>query len=532
MKSLHPFSLSAWLLAGALFSIAPVASAAQRVPSERSKAAPATVAPNWRAASFPAAQVSRLQYREVPVAGIFKVQQYNRHLQRKPAQVGIGRIAARDGVAASLPALRWVTLADGGSVARAEIGSPVALGLRVGLKVDALDLRAQLRFAGSDSPSLVVSAMTGAEMRKLADARGLFWTPPTDGEKQIIEIYLPAGIPRSSVKLQAPQLTHLLINSRNDFKIAEKIGESDACNVDTACRVAELGANFVSAKNAVAHMLFQLTKSDGTSAGYICTGTLLADTVDTSQIPYFYSANHCFAGGEDGIPAQDKQTVANTLVTYWKYEATACGSGVQAAKIPLGGGATLLYSDPDTTTVSGTDAMLLRLNGTPPSGSEFAGWDASLLASNANILGIHHPSGDAKKVSSGQQVTRDSYLTAVAWLSGTTEGGSSGSGLFTADASGYHLRGGLYGGSASCANSGSTTNTQNRDYYSRFDAVFPHIQQWLAPAPTRIRVNGSQPRVPGRPGATVPAAAAPATARLPVGEDSPGVRVRTRIYEP
>ena len=448
--------------------------------------------------------MSRLQYREMPIASILKVQQYNRQLQMKPAQVGIGRIAASDGVAASLPALRWVAQTDGGSVARAEIGSPVALGLRVGLEVDALDVRAQLRFAGSDSPSRIVSAMTGAEMRKLADARGMFWTPPTDGEKQIIEIYLPAGIPRAAAKLQAPQLTHLLINSRSDFKIAEKIGESGACNVDTACRVVELGANFVSAKNAVAHMLFQLTKSDGSSAGYICTGTLLADTIDTSQIPYFYSANHCFAGGENGIPAQDKQKVANTLATYWKYEATSCGSGVAAAKIPLAGGAVLLYSDPDTTTVPGTDAMLLRLNGTPPSGSEFAGWDASLLASNANILGIHHPSGDAKKVSSGQQVARDSYLTTVAWLSGTTEGGSSGSGLFTADATGYRLRGGLYGGSASCANSGSTANAQNRDYYSRFDVVFPHISQWLAPTPTFVRVNGSQPRVPGKPAATVP----------------------------
>lgn len=517
MKSLHPFSLSAWLLAGALFSLIPSAFAAQRVPSERSKASPAAVAPDWRAAGFPTAQVSRLRYQEMPAARILKVQQNNAMRRMKPVQIGIARVASREGVARALPALHWMPLRGGGSVARMEITSPIALGLRVGLKVDRLDPRAELRFAGSDAPSRVVAMMTGNEVLRLANAQKIFWTPGTDGEKQLIEVYLPAGVPRSAVRLQAPQLSHLLANSLNDFKIIEKIGESESCNVDTACRVGELGADFVSAKNAVAHMVFVV---DGD--GYICTGTLLADNVATSQIPYFYSANHCI----------DNQTVASTLNTFWKFEATGCNSGVVAAKVQLAGGATLLYSDPDTSTsnqpTNGTDGLLLRLNNTPPAGAEFAGWDSAPLAGSSNIIGIHHPSGDVKKVSSGKQMSVDAYQNAVAWLSGTTEGGSSGSGLFTADASGYHLRGGLYGGSASCANSGSTANAQNRDYYSRFDVVFPHIQQWLAPAPpTRIRVNGSQPRVPGRPAATASALATP-----PVDKDSPRVRIRTRIHEP
>lgn len=515
MKSLHPFSLSACLLAGVLFSMAPSASAAQRVPSERSKAASVQVAPTWRAASFPAAQVSRLQYGEMSAVRILKVQQNNATRQMKPVQIGIARSASGEAATRALPALRWMASSGGGSVARIEVVSPVALGLRVGLKVDGLDPRAELRFAGSDAPSRVVAMMTGKEIRELADAKNIFWTPSTDGEKQLIEVYLPAGVSHSGAHLQAPQLSHLLANSQNDFKIIEKIGESESCNVDTSCRVGELGANFVSAKNAVAHMNFVVA-----GVSYICTGTLLADTVTTSQIPYFYSANHCI----------DNQTVASTLNTFWKYEATGCGSGVAAANIQLAGGATYLYSDPDTgaTTINGTDGLLLRLNNTPPSGAEFAGWDSAPLASSSNIIGIHHPMGDVKKVSSGKQVSVGTYQNVVAWLSGTTEGGSSGSGLFTADASGYHLRGGLYGGSALCSNSGSTANTDNRDYYSRFDVVFPHISQWLAPAPpTRIRVNGSQPRIPGMSAATVPAAAT-----LPAGKTSPWIPARTRIYEP
>lgn len=520
MKSNLLLSTLAGALTLVLVAIPSAAFAAQSVPSERSKTAPVLLAPKWRNEAFPSQSTTRLQYREVAVSRILKVQQYNESRRMKPAQIGIGRAASSEGVSAKLPALKWVAMRDGSSVARIEVGSPVALGIRVGLQINALDPRAELRFAGSDEPSRIVSVMTGAEIQKLADARRILWTPGTDGERQIIELYLPARASRGSVKVQAPELSHLLTNSRNDFKIIEKIGESGSCNVDTACRVAELGPNFVSAKNAVAHMLF--TYSNGVS--YICTGTLLADTVAATQIPYFYSANHCFAGGSDGIPAQNFQTVANTLNTYWKYEATSCGSGVQAAKVLLAGGSDYLYSN------ATTDAMLLRLKNAPPAGSEFAGWDSAALAASSSVIGIHHPSGDAKKVSMGQQISSDSALITVGWLSGTTEGGSSGSGLFTTDPGGYRLRGGLYGGNASCANSGSLANTSNRDHYSRFDVVFPNISQWLSPpSATPIRVNGSHPLThsSASPAATA-AAATPATATAPATRTNRAVPPRAR----
>ena len=517
MKSNLLLSTLAAVLVLAL-AIPSVAFAAQSVPSERSKAASVLLAPKWRNETFPSQSTTRLQYREIAISRILKVQQYNQSRRIKPAQVGIGRAASSEGVSAKLPALKWVAMHDGSSVARIEVGSPVALGIRLGLQVSALDPRAELRFAGSDEPSRIVSVMTGAEIHKLAGARGIFWTPGTDGERQIVELYLPTRASRGSVKLQAPELSHLLANSRNDFKIIEKIGESGSCNVDTACRVAELGPNFVSAKNAVAHMLFTYS----TGASYICTGTLLADTVTATQIPYFYSANHCFAGGSDGVPVQNFQTVANSLNTYWKYEATSCGSGVQAAKVLLAGGSDYLYSN------ANTDAMLLRLKNAPPAGSEFAGWDSAALAPSSSIIGIHHPSGDAKKVSLGQQISSDSELIEVGWLSGTTEGGSSGSGLFTTAPGGYQLRGGLYGGNASCANSGSLANASNRDYYSRFDVVFPNISQYLSPlSATPIRMNGSHPLIHSTTSPAAAAAATPATAASPTGKAAaPRTRAR------
>ena len=255
------------------------------VPSEKNKTAAAATPLRWRGEAFPANQVSQLRYRELAAERILKVQQNNAARRMKPTQSGIARTASSEGIAAALPALRWTKTRDGGSVSRIEVTSPVALGLRVGLQVGALNSRAELRFAGSSNPNRIVAMMTGSEIARLADPRGIFWTPDTEGEKQIIEIYLPAGIPASGVRLQAPLLSHLLVNSLDDAKIIEKagFGQSGACNVNTVCRVAELGPDYVSAKNAVAHMVF--TYPNGSS--FICSGTLLADTVTTSQIPYF-----------------------------------------------------------------------------------------------------------------------------------------------------------------------------------------------------------------------------------------------------
>jgi len=163
-----------------------------------------------------------------------------------------------------------------------------------------------------------------------------------------------------------------------------------------------------------------------------------------------------------------------------------------------------------------TDALLLRLNRAAPAGANFAGWDTSVLPTGSTVVAVHHPQGDSKKVSIGQQLARDASEITVGWLQGTTEGGSSGSAIFSKDYNGYHLRGGLYGGSASCANTGSLANTQNRDYYSRFDVVFPNIVMHLAAVtPAPIHANGTQPLV--RPGASPVAPPLASSAPRPVG---------------
>jgi hypothetical protein len=59
------------------------------------------------------------------------------------------------------------------------------------------------------------------------------------------------------------------------------------------------------------------------------------------------------------------------------------------------------------------------------------------------------------------------------WSRGTTEGGSSGSGLWTSSGSQWLFRGALWGGSALC------TNMSGTDFYSRLDLVYPAISRYL-----------------------------------------------------
>ncbi len=451
---------------------------------------PAQAAPTWKLAPFPARSTTQQRYREMPIKRLVDLERTNARQGIKATQIGIGRTLTGEGLSRTTPALRWIPLQAGDAVARLQVGSPDAMGLRVGVQVDRLHPHVELRFAGSDDPTRVIAVITAAEAQSLADDQGRYWTPATDGEAQIIEIYRPAHVNVAQARLQAPEVSHLLASSASGFKILKSLGDSGSCNIDVVCKVDSLGPAYVQAKNAVAHMVFNTYKTDGTLHGsYICTGTLLNDTSPATQVPWFYTADHCFRGGANNVPVQDRAKVAASLVTYWAFENSSCGVANGTRTNALAGGADVMFYD------ANIDALLLRLKNPAPASATFAGWDAGALAPNAEVITIHHPSGDAKKYSRGQHVS-DAYAEqyTVGWLEGTTEGGSSGSGLFTryTDNS-YRLRGGLYGGDALCTNSGSLTNTLNRDHYSRLDLVFPQIKQWIAVDP--VREHGSQPLV-------------------------------------
>lgn len=455
------------------------------VSGEPARGVPADVAARLSAAQafrdpgYPAAAATALTFAPIENSELATLRGMNAGEQAKRLTIGIERAPDATLGKAGPATLQWRPTVDGGRSARLSVRSPGAAALRVALTLQ-LPEGGELRFAGDDGHG-VVAPIGAAELRRQQAIDPLLWTPVTEGDTQTIEIWLPPGADDRWLRLDVAALSHLLVSPTGPIDLslllpATKIGESQSCEFDAKC-ISDPPQAYLDAKNAVARMVFQT--STGGSA--LCTGTLLNDTDSSTQVPYFFSAAHCFTS----------QSEANTLTTFFFYEATGCGSGVfdSANARQLGGGAQVLYAD------TSSDVLFLRLNGTPPSGVYYLGWDAAAIAAGTEVVVIHHPAGDVKKVSLGQvtgiggsSLASGSFVKA-GYTDGTTEGGSSGCALMTFSGGEYRLRGGLLGGSASCTNSGTIGAPGNSDDYSRFDLVFDELQQFLAPATTQPPSN-------------------------------------------
>lgn len=407
--------------------------------------------------SIPAAHV---QLEAPERAAIEAVKQSNSTERLKPLQIGIGQEVAS--ALASDEALLWMP-APGGVAAHWQVSSTDAKALRVALDVTHMPAGAEIRFAGRGSIAAVYGPVTATDILKLGSP---YWSPVLEGDTATIEVFVPGSASRAVLAIGL--VSHLFV-SPTDPKAEQLAKASGACEVDFICRAAG-DAQLAQTGRSVARMTF--TGSSGGTG--LCTGTLLNPS-DNSFTPYFYSAAHCFSS----------QSIANTLTTHWFYENTSCGgSSLNPSNVQVPGGATLLHAN------LASDALFVRLNSSPPSGAVYAGWNAATVTTGTSLTAIHHPQGDPKKVSIGSAGGFEpsniagspggSFLR-VNWNSlatGVTEGGSSGSGIFSGDASaGYRFRGGLLGGASSC----TVGPSELWDVYSRFDQVYGSIAQYLNP---------------------------------------------------
>ena len=397
-------------------------------------------------------------------------------------QIGAARAVEETAASADLQGLlQWRGDAAGRSVGALRFESPAASGLRLGLQVTQLPLGAVLRVqaTGSGQAVEVDAAEVARTIQRNIDAgvpeqqARQYWLPSVDGADTTLEVELPAGVARASLQIAVPQLTHLWVRTDELGTAQAKAGESGSCNVDVSCTTGNDNES-----RAVARMVYV---KDG--AGYLCSGALMNDTRG-SGTPYFLSANHCISA----------QVVASTLETKWFYRSASCGStSVNAGVQTLRGGATLLYAN------AGTDTSFMRLNDAVPNGVVFAGWDSRTASGSGNIKGLHHPSGDLQKVSVGAlagfancssnngsaafscsgATQADGNHLVTRWSSGITEGGSSGSPLFSGSGGSFYVIGQLHGGSSSCS------ARTNPDVYGRFDLAFnAALKNWLAPSDT------------------------------------------------
>lgn len=392
-----------------------------------------------------------------------------------PVKIGVLReIKALASAPQVMTALAWTTDSDGFSLGHLTIRSSGAAAVRMGLRFDLLPPGVELRF--HDENLKKIEVVSGIEIQRILDANQkagdtsedalIYWSPVIQGESLGVEVSLPPGTAVNQLGFRITGISHLTLDPAQNEPEALIPKAAASCNLDSRCY-----ATWSPITNAVARITFV---SGGYS--YLCTGTLLNDT-SSSNTPYFLTANHCIS----------TQTVASTLSSYWFYYSSACNSGrVSSGMTQVSGGASLLYNS------STTDASFLRLSGSLPSGVWFSGWTTSIPGIGISSTGLHNPTGDLQKISfwltdeyetcqasgSGTFTCAPSNQSSatfvnVAQISGTTEGGSSGSGVFLDN--NQYLFGQLYGGDASCSNpSGSTV-------YGLFGKTYANgnLGQWL-----------------------------------------------------
>ena len=376
-----------------------------------------------------------------------------------PLQIGIGRaLDPAQQQALTERDIEWETV-EGGFIGRLKISSLDASALRALLIFNQIDGNTEIRFYGEGDPETIYGPFSKKDLvpgYTEAESEFGLWSPVLEGDTIGIEIFTPE-IPTLEFRIES--ISHLLYSpmqsKAEDFLKLTGIGASGTCNLDVVCY-----PNWSLESDAVAKLIYQ---KDGSS--YLCTGSLLNDTDNSTWIPYLMTANHCISS----------QTVASTLTSYWFYTSSACNSGtLSSSSQQLPGGATLLA------TGYTNDYTMLQLNNTPPSGVAFLGWRTSSLASGSAVTGIHHPSGDLQKISFGTSqgfanVRGTNSHIEVVWDSGTTEGGSSGSALLDNN---KLFVGQLTGGYAACG-----IYQSEPDYYGRFDQYYAAVSSWLSVTP-------------------------------------------------
>jgi lysyl endopeptidase len=317
--------------------------------------------------------------------------------------------------------------------------------------------------------------MIGAFTSKNNQDDMLFATTLIKGELITIEYYEPSWVETPGY-FEIMRVTHAY---RGVEQFIKAFGNSDSCNVNVAC------PEGLQMEDQVRSVCMLVTGSNG-----FCSGVLI-NNVEQDQTPYILSANHCF-------------TNPGSLVVWFNWESPSCDNPLTSPPYNSMSGATSRARE------ANSDFWLFELNQAIPSSYNvfFSGWNRTMeKILNGKVWGIHHPTGDIKKISwSYHGVTTTAYLQETVdststhwriskWSDGTTtEGGSSGSPLY--DPMG-RIIGQLHGGWASC-------NSITSDWYGKFGVSWTgggtnetRLSNWLDPNDSGVIVlNGFDPIPP------------------------------------
>lgn len=372
----------------------------------------------------------------------------------------------------------WQQLSDGRWQWKLRFSAENAKGLNVGMSDFFLPHSAQLTVSNDDG-SLQLGPYGDSDNPK----DGFFWVGELAADHLNMAITVDAA-EKDFIRFKIDNVPRSFAQPWS--KGIASPDKSGSCNVDVACIE---GDSWDSEVNSVGRYTFQT--SDG---GYVCTGQLINNAAQDGQ-PYFLTADHCGYSGSYGQESLSvRQSVAASISIIWNYQSLTCrtpsssqsGTSISTSTFSQRQqGASYVASNPVS------DMALVLLNQTPVESWNVAytGWDRSSTIPGNGAVSIHHPRGDAKRIAvENDALTATSYLGTTQgnashfritdWDNGTTEGGSSGAGLWNGN---HLLIGQLHGGYAACGNDSS-------DWYGRFYTSWNNgsnsqarLKDWLDP---------------------------------------------------
>jgi hypothetical protein len=347
----------------------------------------------------------------------------------------------------------WEILAGGDRLWRLRVSSPGADSLNFGFTRFHLPSGARLFIYAADG-SLVRGPFTDADN----EAHRQFWSPVVPGESAVIELSVPSELERF-VELELTAVNH----GYRDLAEVLAGEKSGACNIDVVC---PQGDDWRDQIRSVAVISI---------GGYLTCSGFLVNNVREDPTPYFMTAYHC--GLNSGT--------APSLVVYWNFETSECGGTPDGSLDQFQSGSIWRAGR------SASDFTLVELDDAPAESFNvhWTGWDAS-DAPVSSAVAIHHPNTDEKRISFeydalqttsylGTSVPGDgTHWRVIDWDLGTTEPGSSGSGLWDQN---HRVIGQLHGGYAACGNDLS-------DWYGKFSVSWDagsspsqRLRDWLDP---------------------------------------------------
>ena len=380
----------------------------------------------------------------------------------------------------------WTDLPNGDRLWRLRITADAAHGTILYYRDFALPEGSKLFLYTPDG-----SQRVGAITPDFNMADGGFATQIMEGEDVIIEYLEPASARGTRPFVIEGVASMFRAMDDGSAEPMEGFDDSDPCQVNVNC--SPEGDEYQDEKRGVA--MLASPSFFGGFTGF-CTGSLVNNTSQDCT-PYFLSAFHCVGGGTD----------YSQLLFIFNWEANGCSTPGSSPGSLTVTGSTMLANSADGGGNSGSDFLLVELNdasfttaaNAAAGNSEplyFNGWDASGTASPGGV-GIHHPSGDIKKIS-----TYTSTLTSTAWGTasgshwrvfwsstpnghGVTEGGSSGSPIMTESTPGNDalIVGTLTGGASFCTNTGAPDQYGKMSYHwnSNGTANNRRLDVWLDP---------------------------------------------------